>query len=283
MAAQIMQDRTNADASPRLNWRRGSIAFLLSLVQPGVGHIYARRPSFAIAYFLAVTVLLVASWVMGLNHTFTGFAVLVVFQLALYIAVVIPATRVAIRQSRGTALPSVSKPIFRTAIVLAVLLLAGNISGFFLDHVAGLRAFVIRSESMSPTMVTGDRVVADVLAYRHEPPKLGDVVVFVEPGNHTIFTKRVLGLPGDVVAGNQGQPVCSGKPLSLAPASPPTEGSGEFEPRTVPPGHLFLIGDNYENSYDSRYFGPVQMSALKGKVLFIYWSPHHCRIGKPVH
>jgi len=123
--------------------------------------------------------------------------------------------------------------------------------------------------SMEPTMHNGEFVLVNRLAYKLNPILLGDVIVFhfpIDPEQE--YIKRVIGLPGDrVVIANQ-EVIVNDSNLNepYTAASPEYEGSW-----IVPAEHVFVLGDNRNNSSDSHTWGPVPMQNVVGKALFVYW------------
>jgi mitochondrial inner membrane protease subunit 1 len=109
--------------------------------------------------------------------------------------------------------------------------------------------------SMLPTLhVQGDVVVVEHVTARYRPLRLGDVVVARSPGNpRQYICKRVLGLPGDLVCAD---PTRAASPMVA-----------------IPPGHVWLQGDNLHNSSDSRAYGPVPLGLVKGRVVYRVWPP----------
>jgi signal peptidase I len=157
---------------------------------------------------------------------------------------------------------------------------------FFLALV--LRAFVIQayripSTSMEDTLLAGDFVMVNKLAYNgRKTPQIGDVIVFKFPLNpERDFVKRVIALPGQEVALRDKQLYVDSRPVSL-PANgknidPNVMGSAfsnrdNFGPMAVPQATYFVMGDNRDDSEDSRFWGCVPHDHLKGKVMFVYWS-----------
>lgn len=138
-----------------------------------------------------------------------------------------------------------------------------------------VEAFVIPSESMVPTLMVGDRVLANKFIYRFDDPDRGDVVVFesVEVGGQDLI-KRVVGTPGDTVEVREGTLYVNGEPQNEPYVN--QEGSGLSPPQeefTVPKDTVFVMGDNRANSRDSRFFGPVPEENLEGEAFVIFWPP----------
>jgi signal peptidase I len=137
-----------------------------------------------------------------------------------------------------------------------------------------VEAFVIPSESMVPTLMVGDRVLANKFIYDFTDPEKGDVAVFesVEVEGQDLI-KRVVATPGDTVEVREGMLYVNGEPQNEpyikkgGGISPPQQ---EF---TVPKDSVFVMGDNRSNSRDSRFFGPVPEENLEGKAFVTFWPP----------
>ena len=175
--------------------------------------------------------------------------------------------------------------------------------------------------SMQPTILVGDRVFVNRLAYdlkvpfttwhlaEWADPERGDVVIFRSPVDGQRLVKRVVGIPGDVVAMVDNRLTLNGQPVAYEPAEdagayamslPEPERTGavfaaerlpearqdahpvmgsvgrralrDFGPVTVPKDHYFMMGDNRDNSLDSRYFGSVQRDTILGRAVRVVGS-----------
>lgn len=139
------------------------------------------------------------------------------------------------------------------------------------------RIGVIVSESMEPTLTRGDVYLIRVDAYRHRPPRNGDVVVIRHPEASETLVKRVVGVGGDVVGIALGHVWRNGEWVS----EPYLEDRPGVRERplitTVPEGHLFLLGDNRNFSEDSRDIGALPVQHVVGKVsaILLPWSRRH--------
>jgi signal peptidase I len=188
--------------------------------------------------------------------------------------------------------------------------------------------------SMKPTILEGDRVFVNKLAYdlkvpfttwhlaEWANPKRGDIAVFFSPHDNRRLVKRVVGLPGDVIELRNEQLFLNGERIDYTPLS--TQISGQlpeseqqhglfameelpahkhavmvlpslpamrsFGPLLVPEGHYFMMGDNRDNSFDSRYFGMVERKRIVGKATGVVisldksdcWLPRSHRFLKPL-
>ncbi len=168
---------------------------------------------------------------------------------------------------------------YAEAIVIAVLL-ALFIRTFI------VQAFKIPSGSMKPTLLVGDHILVNKFIYgvkipftdksliELSQPKRGDVVVFKYPlDTKKDYIKRVIGLPGDKVELVNKKLLINGRPTADPHASYSIYGNlRNFGPVSVPVDHLFVMGDNRDESSDSRVWGFVPFAYLKGKAFLIYWS-----------
>jgi signal peptidase I len=160
-----------------------------------------------------------------------------------------------------------------------------------------VQAFSIPSGSMQPTLLIGDYLLVNKFSYGiRNPltnkvwvplgtPQRGDVVVFIFPQDPSKdYIKRVIGLPGDRIQITNKQVFINGKLFKTpeavyddptvipAPHSPTESARDNLGPVEVPPNSYFVMGDNRDHSYDSRFWGFVPMDAFRGKALIIYFS-----------
>ncbi len=138
-----------------------------------------------------------------------------------------------------------------------------------------VQAFKIPSSSMVPTLLVGDHLLVNKFIYRFRGPARGDIVVFKFPNDRkTDFIKRIVALGGDTIEMNGRTVLVNKKPLPEPYAFYEHERSKDasFGPVVIPAGTVFVMGDNRDNSYDSRWWGPVDRRDIVGKALFIYWS-----------
>jgi len=186
-------------------------------------------------------------------------------------------------------------------VVLVLILVVPTLLRLFV-----VEAFRIPAGSMIPTLLVGDHIFVSKTGYT---PRRGDVVVFVYPQDETKdFIKRIVALGGDTIAVRENQISLNGKPIprrQLAGActyEDTDEETGEVgerpcvayeerlddnrytviqdlngfahqtPPTRVPTGHVFVMGDNRDNSHDSRFWGTVPVANIKGKASVIWWS-----------
>jgi signal peptidase I len=162
-------------------------------------------------------------------------------------------------------------------LVVAVDLVFGFVRPFVVEPMS------VPSASMAPTLEPGDHVLTNKLAYDFANPDRGDLVVFesVDERKDEEIVKRVVGLPGEEISVQEGILLVNGEPphepYLLATQGSPTDreipGVDSFGPMVVPQNHVFVMGDNRTNSYDSRFFGPVPEENLVGEVSTRFWPP----------
>jgi len=152
---------------------------------------------------------------------------------------------------------------------LQTLVLAGLLIVFFRAFV--FQNFVVEGSSMYPTLMQGDRLIVSRLSYIFGEPDRGDIIVFQYPfGPERDFVKRIIGLPGETIAIQNGQVFINGKPL------PPetyvqNRSHDNYGPVTLAEDEYFVMGDNRTGSSDSRSWGPLQGHFIIGKAWLIYY------------
>lgn len=133
------------------------------------------------------------------------------------------------------------------------------------------QATQVLGQSMEPTLHSSQRVVIEKITYRFHGPRRGHVVVIDSEGQSEMLIKRVVGLPGESIEIRDGHVTINGKQLE-EPWSVKL-GGGHYGPQTVPPLHVFVLGDNRGASNDSRNFGPVPIENIVGHAWVSYWPP----------
>lgn len=168
-------------------------------------------------------------------------------------------------------------------IIIAALFIAVVIRSFI------IQPYIIPSESMLHTLQIGDRLFVTKFSYGiHLPfvekeivstgdPEVGDIIVFPFPNDKSQdYIKRVVGVPGDVIELRNKQLYRNGvlvhEPYVIHRDPGVSPHRDNMEPRTVPPGKVFVMGDNRDYSLDSRFWGFVDKDTIHGKALIIFWS-----------
>lgn len=141
-----------------------------------------------------------------------------------------------------------------------------------------VKPFTVHQESMRPTLIDGDRILISRLTYHFRSPRAGDVVVLRSPiSSREDLVKRVVAVGGDTVAIHDGALYVNGV-RKTEPYILDQYIRGEYPSTKIAKGQVFVLGDNRNNSADSRYFGPVSTKMIIGKAFAIYWPPTHWKI-----
>lgn len=195
--------------------------------------------------------------------------------------------------SKITSMPAQDEPVQKSKLrenveaILVAIVLAMFIRTFI------VQAFKIPSGSMKETLKIGDHILVNKFIYgikipftdstliSFKEPKRSDIIVFKFPEEpDKDFIKRVIGVAGDVIEIRNKRLYVNGEvtPYSQAIFTDPHIIPGGIQPRdnygptSVPPNSFFVMGDNRDHSYDSRFWGFVDMKAVRGKAFIIYWS-----------
>ncbi len=127
----------------------------------------------------------------------------------------------------------------------------------------------VESISMEPTLIPGEFVIVNKLAYRFGEMHRGDVVVFYYPRDPSQrYIKRIIGLPGDEVTISGGRVFINGAPINEPYLNAPPTYMGTWQ---VPRDGIFVLGDNRNRSADSHVWGMVPLDYIIGKAVFVYW------------
>jgi signal peptidase I len=260
---------------PRKLW----LAALLSVLAPGLGHIYAgkaRKGIFLYIFQVPVLIVTLAAILIFPNIFLLAFAVLLI-PIGYILFCAVDALRTA--KSRGTSYSL--KRYNRWYIYVLCCIVAACIPTVHLIKNHIVKAYNIPAGSMLPTIQIGDDILVNRLTYKFHAPKVGDLVVFPFPKNPRIdFLKRIVAVGGDRlqirnkelyvdgVEENEPYVEYTDKRILNEKSSP----RDNFGPITVPRGSVFVMGDNRDNSYDSRFFGFINQDQIRGKAMIIYWS-----------
>ena len=266
--------------------RRPWLAAVLSLLCTGLGHVYAGRITRGLVLFLLS--LLVMPLVAGLSllepskGLLIGMLALGLFLPLLYVFAAVDAWRVARPHRIAYPLREYNRvPLYVLFALIGILYPALSTSVLKAEF---LEAYNIATGSMYPTLLEKDRVLGLKSRPGDAAVAHGQVVLFRSPENRDqIWVKRVIALPGDRIAIENGRPVLNGQRVEgvlegdlvreqlgghsyrLVPSS----ASRDLEERVVPPGHVFVLGDNRRSAKDSRNFGFVPIGDVLGPATYI--------------
>lgn len=168
--------------------------------------------------------------------------------------------------------PETEDSVWKEVISWLFIIIAAVLMAFLLNHFVIVNAKVT-SGSMENTIMTGDRVLGLRASYWFDQPQVGDVVFFRYPDDERkIYVKRLIGAPGDTIVIKAGVVYRNGQKVD-EPYLNETPLAQDFGPYQVPENSYFMLGDNRNNSADSRYWEHtfVSRSEILGKAYFIYY------------
>lgn len=265
--------------------------FIAGLLLPGLGFVLVNRLRLGIvcgALFLSAVIIFPLSRVIVVP---AGWYAMMVCLAAIRLWSAIHSAWVAYRSASAAEATGTWKKAAAYAAVLLAIWLPLHDRATYL----GYETFRIPSNSMAPTLVSGDYILSDTWHYVENEPKRGDIVVFLAPPESSVtYMKRVVGLPGDEVTYERHRLTINGTAIDLEKAANATREVPRFIEQLdqrqheilitnpaysykegtyhIPAGHYFLMGDNRDNTLDSRFFGSVPRDKIRGYVSHLWYS-----------
>ena len=172
------------------------------------------------------------------------------------------------------------KKVLREILNTSLYLLGVLCLVYLVIHFVGQRTQV-QGSSMEPKLSNEDNLIVDKLTYHFKEPKRFDIIVFpYQHEENTYYIKRIIGLPGETVSIINGKVYINHSSEPLDDSFTPETPLGDFGPYTVPGNSYFVLGDNRNDSFDSRYWKNtfVKESQILGKAKFCYFPFN--RLGK---
>lgn len=269
------------DQWKRVRGRNPYFAVFLTVILPGLGQIYMRRWITGVVFLVAY----LALDPMSNGNVYSVIGLIAIEILAASHLLVTPPTQ-SVKSRWQIAWPAVG--------LIAISILANYglslATGYFLVA-PGLAV----GDSMAPTMVRRSYAVMDKLTYRYKEPAVGDIVMFTPPRESDVKAglpacKRIVAIGGQTIQVRDGFVYIDGKYREPAPIHGPFPRSkdmasgdrslypyGVTEPYRVPGNHYFVMGDNRDDSLDSRAYGPVPRETIIARVARVYTLPFHRR------
>lgn len=306
MKTQKQNDMRETDFPNR---RRPWTAVFLSLISPGLGQIYCGSIVIGMV-LMAMNTIFLSIHMVGIMHDRTPKVAFSIFIWSILIFIEVIATIDAYRRARRTRYDYILKD-YNHGVFYLLVFFTGSVGaiGYVFNFKSSVGNYHIPKNTMAPTIMSGGRAFSNNLAYDHNNPEYGDVILFKNPRNRKMnYIKRVVALGGDTVEMKDGLLMVNGNVLEREPVGTKTlwmnkkqvegevfwetnrnaryqvfvseqeSGIGEqkkdFGPVTVPQYHCFVMGDN-RHSDDSRLFGSISYGALKGRFTQIYWPPQN--------
>lgn len=261
--------------------RRPWIAGVLTLLSRGLGHLYAGKPKRGLILLGIEYCLLLVMGFFAITFTVQLVSLLlaVMIGLSFTILCVVDAVQIAKEKKENYELAKYNRWFVYVGYYLVLGL---GVSSFASEAVKQkfIKAYKLPSAAMEPTLLVGDHILVDQRKSAREPHRW-DLVIFEYPEDPTKdFIKRVVAIGGDTVEIRSKHLFINGAPVTepyvahnetnIIPAS--ENPRDNLAPRVVPAGSYFMMGDNRDRSYDSRFWGFVPKDKVKGTVKSVYWS-----------
>ena len=277
--------------------RRPWLAVILSVCVAGLGQAYSGFLARGLVLHLAwqgVGLILLFALVRLQPLRLNLFLALFIY-LLVWLFIPLDAFRCGKRNSRGYELKSYNCWEFYLLFFVAAFLVNRSLTATIRSNY--IEPFRLPTGSMMPTVLIGDHILVDKRAYRDGVPNRGDLVIFSPPNEPGVtLLKRVVGLPGETIEIRAKRVLINGAAIEepYAYYSEPPGGAvvptrDDLPALKLAPDEFFLLGDNRDHSYDSRFFGPVARTHILGKAKLIYfsWDPttRHIRwqrLGQPL-
>lgn len=266
--------------------RKPFIAALSSFIAPGLGQVYNGQLIKGIFFFIILLLLPLLLSLTGLHHNLSGLIAIFVISICLWLFIIGDAYFVAFKKKEIVLKPYNKGYVYLITVVF-IIGITFTSSDIIRNKGLGLKPYQIPTGTMEPTLLAGDYIMVDVKYYKANELKRGDLVIFKYPKEPSkVFAKRVIALEGEKIEIKDKQVYINNRPIN-EPYKVHSDNQvysqndyfryddykrDNFEPVIIPPGHCFVMGDNRDNSSDSRYWGFLPLSNIKGRVWFIYFS-----------
>ncbi len=299
----ITESITDETLVKKNDLRKPFVAFLLSVFFTGLGQMYNGQFRKGIIFFLLSYIILFVSGICNLLISFNGFVVIFILFSILKLYNIIDAVLVA------RNLKVFTRTKFNTwyfYLLFSIIALIIN-SVFSTQKILKLQTFIFTTSSGYPTTLIGDRIVSNLNFDKLIKVNYGDMLAFYSP-NYEVWTFRVVGLPGDKIEIKNRELIINGLKLKTTFEKEAIDGEYEVSqfleelpngfkhsifryngmydssyenvPEVIlPTDYYFLLGDNRDNAYDSRYIGPVNKRDIFAQVMYVFWSSDLNRIG----
>ncbi len=266
--------------------RRPIVAAILSSLAPGLGQLYNGQVIKGIIFLLSLILLPIIMFRIGLHYSYYGLAIILLIFMFFLLFIIGEAFFTAIKKKEF-----ILKSYNKWYIYLLIILLINSIvlipTNFLTNKVLGFSAYKMPTGSMEPTLRIGDYLVADLKYFKKNELQRGNLIIFKYPEDPAkIFIKRIIALEGEKIEIKSKQAYINDVPLpegyKVHLDNKVYPGIDNFGPVIVPSDHCFVLGDNRDNTMDSRHWGSLPLRNIKGKPLYIYWARDITRIGMKI-
>ena len=252
------------------------ISLLLSILTPGLGHLYNGKLVWAVAIPIIFFIIYYIIYYFLLIKSFTFFLIFILFAIYVYIFSIVHSIVMA-KRNTNYQLKSYNRVYI---YILWPILYFGLVSLLPINN--SIRPFNIPTNSMKNTLQTGDMIFADMDYYKSMKVKRNDIVIFDAPESpHKLIIKRAIAFEGERISIVNGKIFINEKEYKEDNPNIIYENDiySDFPETTIPKDHIFFLGDNRPNSLDSRMFGSIPEESVRGKPLYIYFSNSLGRMG----
>jgi len=266
--------------SQKLARRRPWLAGLLQVIWPGLGSLYSGRPARGLIIFLAVRCLLfVAIFTLLWLPEGINLVVFLLIILSTWIFIILDGVRSAKAAKADYTLAPYNRWYIYAFLVLGVGIVDDTLmTDFIRPHL--FQAFQVSSPAMSPAVLPGDHLFADKTAYVFSEPRRGDLAIYRSADSPTtMYFDRIVGLPGETIEIRERVVLINGRKLDepyvhlVRPPSNPALPGDSLPPHMIPADEYFVLGDNRDNSNDSRFRGSIKRQDIRGRAAGgIYFS-----------
>lgn len=264
--------------------KRWWLAGIFSFVVPGLGQIYNSEAIKGMVFYLLIVILNFIFFTYlghhledpGLMTRHLVLSLLFVFciMLLFYLLSIVDAIRSAVKSRPGRRL----KFYNRWSVYVSILVVFCSLN-FLTPGESGLfgatKAYKVPSGSMLPTIEIGDHVICNRMYYRSHNPQREDIIIFQNSKDENKdYIKRIVGIPGDTIELRQNTLFVNGRAVDEPYAQYIHNGPmpQSYGPYFIPENQYFVMGDNRNNSKDSRYYGTIERECIQGRAFFIYFS-----------
>lgn len=276
--------------------RKPITAAILSSVTPGLGQVYNGQVIKGLYLFLVTNLFIVLLSFTGLQFSFYGLIAIIMLSLFFWLAIVLEAFFAA-KKIKEISL----KPYNKWSVYLLIALVTFGMdyvsTDFFIEDVLRIKSYRLQTGSMLPTLQKGEYIMTNLEHYNSKTLRRGDLVVFKYPEDPSKdFLKRIVALEGEKLEIKERLVFINNRPLQedykiftksrmvskTKDSIAPDLFRDDYGPVMVPWGTCFVLGDNRDNSYDSRHWGFLPLKNIKGKASYIYLSVDITRIGRNI-